>query len=277
MIYFSVDYFQTALYLTVDVSSEEFWIMIGIGEIGSLAKNGGLLQYLMWCVCLRKTNPYNDADFVKMLRSKGAVDSLSELLVGFSAFVHYVLEMESRTWAQIDMYNVTFTDLSSNITSFFLTEQCSITCMGYNVDEGVPPPPVESLKKFWTLLGLFSFISSIRVGFLLLETTLVNKMEARAVRANTSTVMPDADGDNADEVEVEAPVSVQVTVSNSFSIQRHASEVTNNVAGLVFKDVSTSFLLVSFLIAMNMNWWGLHLLAFTPADEGTTNVDVVAG
>ena len=250
--------------------------MIGIGEIGSLAKNGGLLQYLMWCVCLRKTNPFNDADFVKMLRSKGAVDSLSELLVGFSAFVHYVLEMESRTWAQIDMYNVTFTDLSSNTTSFFLTEQCSITCMGYSVDDGVPPPPVSSLKSVWEILGFFALVSFIRVGFLFLETSFVNRMEvrARAVRVNrTSTVMP-LNVDGEDEAGDESQLRSQA--SNSVSRRSQALEVTNNMAGLVFKDVPAHFLLVSFLIAMNMSGWGLRNLAFRTAIEGT-EVNVVAG
>ena len=60
--------------------------------------------------------------------------------------------------------------------------------------------------------------------------------------------------DDADEVETTTDI-----------VKKHTSEVTNNMTGLVFKDVSALFLLVSFLMAMNMCWVGLQQLAFTPA------------
>ena len=296
MIYFSIDYFQTSLYTTANVLSADFWIMICIGEISSLAKNTGLLQYLMWCVCLRKTNPYSDEEFVYILRSKGVVDSLSELLVGFTAFFHYMFEVEAREWPGIDIYNVTYADLKSNTTSFFLTERCSITCMGYNVADGIPPPPVSSLRSRWVMLGVFSLIALIRVGFLFSETSLVNNMEASANKTKKSSVMPEADGGNSEGkgASVSVPSNDDAAVDGNDEadgdadkvetkgdrvkdkVKRHTSEVANNMAGLVFKDVSALFLLVSFVMAMNSCWWGLQILTLAPADEGT-EVHLVAG
>jgi hypothetical protein len=111
IIYFQVDYLQTALFLTADIviGGAEFWNMLAIGEVASIIKNCGLLPFIAWKLRLRSTNPYNNAESVDALMMKGVVDSLSELLVGFSVVCAYSLEKKARTLSGISYYNVTNT------------------------------------------------------------------------------------------------------------------------------------------------------------------------
>ncbi|GMI27821.1 hypothetical protein TeGR_g318, partial [Tetraparma gracilis] len=75
VIYLAVDTMQTFLYLNEDMLSLDFFQMIAIQEVFSLCKNGGILGFLAWAVGLSSTNPYADAESVRLLKSKATVDS----------------------------------------------------------------------------------------------------------------------------------------------------------------------------------------------------------
>mgnify|MGYP006925719412 CR=1 FL=1 len=96
MIYYEVDFFQTCLFLNSDMMGGQFWAMLAIGEVSSLMKNAGLGNFLGYLAGLIDSNPYQSEGFMEMLRAKGAVDSLSEMLVGVGAFVFYSFEKEVR-------------------------------------------------------------------------------------------------------------------------------------------------------------------------------------
>lgn len=128
MIYFQVDFFQTSLLLNSDFASKEFWIMIFIGEVSSFVKNCGMVPFVSYLLCIRKTNPFTDDVHMAALEKKGLVDSISEIQTGFGVATVFIFEKEVRSLDGINMFNVTVSPLLNMTDSYFITEGCGLTC-----------------------------------------------------------------------------------------------------------------------------------------------------
>ena len=255
IVYFQVDFFQICLFLSTDLFGGDWWGMIILTEVASLFKNCGLLQMFSYLMGWRKTDPYLNKQFMAMLRARGMIDSLSEVLVGLGAFAYYAIEKESRTWEGVVILNVTIPATNDEVESFFRTEPCTITCIGWTVNEGVPPPSADELVPTRAVFGIMLVVTVVRVIFLMLETVLLNKMELHAQRRKNASVAP-ADGEEDGEVEssisMEGP-SFPETNANLAEFSPDPAKPT----------VTTLFILVSFMIAMSACRYGLSSMAFT--------------
>ena len=267
--YIQVDYFQTALLLTSDLRSLEFWKMIFIGELGSLVKNCGILGFLAHLVKsyifrMESTNPYEDKEIMDTLQKKGLVDSMSEILSTIAIVIVFILEKEVRTWGGIDMWNVTVPAFLNNGTEgYFITEGCGLTCVGWTVNNGVPPPPVDELKSRWEIFFFVAVILVVRVFCLMLER--VGLVLLASFLDKSSTVAPE---EPADADLDEGGVAGRNTSEGRISLNKQTSEVAN-AATNVFEGVTLTFLFVSFLLAMGGCTVGLKdFMAFLPVEEG---------
>ena len=158
-IYFQVDTLQAFLFLKESAFSVDFWVMILLQEASSIFKNCGLTEFFGWVLGLKKDFPYTDRQTLRMLKSKGLVDSMSEIIGGVSAFCMFAMENEVRGWAGALTFNVTVVqagsstlNITSNTTSF-ITPACMSNCVGYSVNQGIPPPEVtQTLPSLFLLL-----------------------------------------------------------------------------------------------------------------------------
>jgi len=149
--------------------------MLVLQEAASIFKNSGLMEFLLWIFNVRTLNPYSDERSIKLLKSKALVDSMSELLAGISMFTLFAAEKEIREWNGVGLLNVTYLE-DLNATNFVSTF-CLSTCVGWNVNDGVPPPEITRSRT--DLLQLISFTTTVRVLCLGLEVTMLNMIQAK--------------------------------------------------------------------------------------------------
>ena len=173
IIYYSVDLFQIILFIEVEAFSLNFFYMLFIQEAGSMMKNAGLIELFAWVLQIRHDNPYKSVECVDMLRIKGLVDTLSEVLVAFGAFTIYLVEKEARGMEGSLKYNVTHTLMNGTAFSYE-AEFCSVTCVGWIVNGSFPPPPPKATAS---LLLLFMFVAFLRSICLGLETYFLRSLQ----------------------------------------------------------------------------------------------------
>ena len=258
--------------------------MIILSECSSLCKNCGFLQYFLYTVKLRKTNPYLDKTFIAMLRARGMIDSLSELLIGFSVSGFYGVEKNARTWDNTDMFNVTVFNETTETETYYLTEPCTITCVGWSVNDGVPPPNVEDIRSVSVVCGIYVILTLIRIVFLVLENALLDKLEATAKQSSASVAPANVvvvdEGDDDDKSTASVLIDPKeeesgVVRSRKRDVFKHQVSDVSNSAAKVFEKVTPLFLLVSFMMALGSCVYSLESMAFAVTKEGV-EVDVVA-
>ena len=153
-----------------------------------------LLELASWLFGVRKTFPYSDPSTVRMLKSKGMIDTLSELLAGVTGFVMFAVEKHARMSDDATTFNITV--VTENATTSFETTMCYTTCVDWSVNDGVPPP--EESRSRGDLLKLFLVITLVRVVCLFIERTMINlaqaKFEELAKSSSQVTPFVEADG-----------------------------------------------------------------------------------
>jgi len=273
MVYFQVDYFQTSLLITSNFASPEFWKMIVIGELSSLFKNCGLLAYVSYLVCIRSTNPYGDEEFMGELEKKGLVDSMSEILVIFAIAVVFMLEKEVRSWGGIDLFNVTVpAGLNNGTEGYFITEGCGLTCVGWTVNDGIPPPSVEELKSRWEVVGALAVILVVRVCSLMIERVGLKWLTSFLNKGNSVAVAPE----ESVYVDEEGVEDVVTQTGERRALSKRTSEVAD-AATSVFEGVTLLFLFFAFMYGIGGCSDGLRVfMTFAPIVEGV-EVNLVPG
>ena len=279
VVYFQVDFYQLTLLLSIeDLRPSTFVIMILISCFSSDLKNCGLLQYLAFFFGFRKTNVLVKKSFIRLLKRRISVDSLCEILAGVSAFLYYIAETRTRKHPGVGIYNVTVPaneDLGLE-GSYFITEECTITCAGWSLNDGIPPPRVEDIRSGARVFGILAIFMFIRLSHLLMARTILDKF-ASICRRNSAAVVP------FDEISSDSELSpdnsenpVDEESNDNISILRCSLPlvVTQQIAAVhdaavsVFQDVSFGFLLLSFIMAVGSAHLGLRFTAFSPSAEG---------
>ena len=177
-VYLSVDTMQTFLFLgEASMNSSTFWQMIFIGEVSSTFKNCGMLDMLSWLFRLRKTFPYHDIQTIKKMKAKALVDSMSEVLSGICAFSIFAVEKTARENSIGVQYHVTAKNATGDIIAEYQSTRCMATCVGWTVDDLVPPP--QDLQSRVELLFLFATITAIRLLCLTIEYIVLSMIQTR--------------------------------------------------------------------------------------------------
>ena len=111
-------------------------------------KNCGFVEMLSWSLNFRESFPYHDVGTIKNLKRKALVDSISEVLAGFGAFAVFGFEKVAREEGlEGPMYNVTAVNATDGgLYANFQSMRCMSTCVGWSVDELVPPKTTEELR-----------------------------------------------------------------------------------------------------------------------------------
>ncbi|GMI25829.1 hypothetical protein TeGR_g9762, partial [Tetraparma gracilis] len=265
VIYLAVDTLQTFLYLNEDMLSLDFFQMIAIQEVFSLCKNGGILGFLAWAVGLSSTNPYADAESVRLLKSKATVDSLSEIFGAVAAFTFFAVEKELVGMDGAQMVNVTF---AGNSTLNYISPFCLSTCPDFTMNnEEMEAPTLEGDEVVSRLaaLGVFATVLVIRMACLRAELWFLERMRTHFGKQGAVTPVSEApissNTDAGEDGDGSAPAATQRAG------QKQASEAVGAAAG-VFKEVSLLFLLVSFYCSMNSVAFGLAASKWAPTSDG---------
>ena len=277
VVYFQADFYQLALLLSIDdLRSSTFWIILLLSEVSSTMKNCGLLQCLAFVVGFRKKNPLLEKSFIGSLKRRIAVDALSEILVGGSALMFYTTEKKMRKHPGAGLWNVTILaneEMGLAESYYFTTKECTITCIGWSVSDGIPPPQdIQSESRTFVILAIIMFV---RLSCLLIERTVIDKLVS-IFRKNPAAVGPSAEISSDSELssDGENPVN-EGSNKNTSSFQCSQSVTTqiaivHNAAVSVFQDVSASFLFLTFLTALGSCWLGLIVITFTTTVEGVS-------
>ena len=100
--YLAVDLFQSVIFVEVSILKDPVTILkiLVIQELGSLAKNAGLSDFVLYLVRLfcggsikGTRNPYNSITYVRRLLAKGAVDTVAEVMVSYACPTMIILEV----------------------------------------------------------------------------------------------------------------------------------------------------------------------------------------
>ena len=239
--------------------------MIFIGEICSLFKNCGLLAYIFYLCGVTKSNPYTSDSFMEILEKKGVVDSMAEVLSCVAVGIVYSMEKQVRGWDGVNMFNVTVP--FANGTSYhFVTEGCGVTCFGWTINDGIPPPSPESIRSGWTIFGVLALIAVVRVLFLLVERIALDLISRRFKKS--SSEKNEENGQSQTE-RVENKLSATVS-SRLRSLSKQTSNVTDS-AKAVFEDVSPIVLFAIIVMSLTSCMYSFQeLIAFRPVKEGVS-------
>ena len=105
----------------------------------------GFQDVMKYWIGWRKTFPYHDPNRMEMLRNRGILDSLSELLVGFVAAAAYAAETAVKTLdsAPVFHFNYSVVDVETNSTRTveFQAPIYVVTCVGWSFEVDLEPPP----------------------------------------------------------------------------------------------------------------------------------------
>ena len=180
----------------------------------------------------------------------------------------FSVEKKARMFGNLDIMNVTIVIPETTETAMevinFQTERCAITCVGYNIYDGVPPPAVDEARGDFSVAVILFCITAVRVVFLLIETFALGKIcaffERRQSGMSVAPSLAETATPNTEEGGNERERKRDAAI-------RHVSEVGNDAAR-VFENVTPIFLCASFMLAMNACWYGLHTMAMVSVEEG---------
>ena len=193
--------------------------------------------------------PYKDEKALHMLRTKAAVDTLSEVLGGVAAATMFAIEKSLRSPDNA-------IDLSGLFNTTAVRTMCATTCIGFsvNAEPFAFAPEADELIPVGKLILTFSIITVFRFFCLGVEIATLNMVLAR-ISGKVHVAPIEGGGDT------ELPAGEKQEVTNT-APSNTVAEKTADVFTGVFTSVSPIFLFVSFLVALDSVAQGLMIAAW---------------
>ena len=153
-LYLTIDLFQNALFLTVDIGSSSFVLLLLVQEVSSVLKNMGAKDWLihMWKRARRQatSHPFRDPAWVQRRVDSGMADSASEIAAAIIVPALVAAEFLAKDW-------------SPEPAEF----KCILTCQD-----------IDGMAT-WRIAIMYTAVLVVRLVFLTVERHLVITIVAR--------------------------------------------------------------------------------------------------
>lgn len=156
-VYLGIDIGQTLLFLEVKLGTLEFFKCIIVQEVGGIWKNSGVKEFCQYIVGMRRTNPFRDEEYVRVLMKKGMVDTISEVLSVVSVLVMFLVEkalLPYTTPVTVTKHQVRNDTVTDTIEWEFESPVCVTTCAGWVASAGLEEKEDKSAAEVTALVAV---------------------------------------------------------------------------------------------------------------------------